>query len=156
LVIKGPGVFTGYLGNPQENAQAFTVDGYFHTGDLARIDPRGYVTLTGRAKEMINRGGESISAAEVERLISDHPDVVSVAVVPMPDPDLGERVCAYVQPAPGVALTFQDVIEFLKQRKAAVLHLPERIEFVGELPHTKTGKLDKAALGKDIQFKLGV
>ncbi|MDF1551772.1 MAG: AMP-binding protein [Deferrisomatales bacterium] len=156
LVIKGPGVFTGYLGNPQENAQAFTVDGYFRTGDLARIDPRGYVTLTGRAKEMINRGGESISAAEVERLISDHPDVVSVAVVPMPDPDLGERVCAYVQPVPDVTLTFQDVIAFLKQRKTAVLHLPEHIEFVAELPHTKTGKLDKAALGGDIRAKLGV
>ena len=154
LVIKGPGVFTGYLGNPQENAQAFTADGYFRTGDLARIDTRGCVTLTGRAKEMINRGGESISAAEVERLISAHPDVIAAAVVPMPDPDLGERVCAYVQSSPGVELTFGDVIAFLKECKTAVLHFPERIEFVAELPHTKTGKLDKAALGEDIRGKL--
>lgn len=154
LAIKGPGVFSGYLGNPEENAQVFTEDGYFRTGDLARIDARGYVTLTGRAKEMINRGGESISASEVERLISDHPDVVAVAVIPMPDPDLGERVCAYVQPVPDVTLTFEAVIDFLRQRKAAVLHLPERIEFVTEFPHTKTGKLDKTALVKDIRSKL--
>ncbi|MBI5446792.1 MAG: AMP-binding protein [Deltaproteobacteria bacterium] len=155
LVIKGPGVFTGYYGNPQENALAFTRDGFFRTGDLARIDERGYVTLTGRAKEMINRGGESISAVEIERLISDHPEVVSVAVVPMPDPDLGERVCAYVQTTPGAALTFTDVIAFLRGRKAAVLHLPERIEFVNELPQTKTGKIDKATLKDDIARKLG-
>jgi 2,3-dihydroxybenzoate-AMP ligase len=154
LVIKGPGVFTGYYRSPEENALVFTEDGFFRTGDLARIDVRGYVTLTGRAKEMINRGGESISAVEIERLISDHPQVVSVAVVPMPDPDLGERVCAYVQPAPGAALRFEEVIAYLRERKAAVLHLPERIEWVTELPQTKAGKIDKAALREDIARKL--
>lgn len=155
LVIKGPGVFTGYYRSPEENALAFTADGYFRTGDLATIDERGYVTLTGRAKEMINRGGESISSAEIERLISGHPDVIAVAVVPMPDPDLGERACAYVQLRPGVRLRFEDIIAFLKSRKAAVLHLPERVEFRSELPHTKTGKLDKGALREDIRRKLG-
>lgn len=154
LVIKGPGVFTGYYNNPQENALVFTAAGFFRTGDLARIDEHGYVTLTGRAKEMINRGGESISAVEIERLISDHPEVVSVAVVPMPDRDLGERVCAYVQTIPGSALAFAEVIAFLRERKAAVLHLPERIEFVQELPQTKTGKIDKGALREDITRKL--
>lgn len=154
LVIKGPGVFTGYFGNAEENRTAFTEDGFFRTGDLAVLDERGYVTLTGRAKEMINRGGESISSVEIEKLISDHPDVLGVAVVPMPDPELGERACAYVQTRAGAALTFAGVIAYLKGKKAAVLHLPERIEFVEELPQTKAGKIDKKALKDDIVEKL--
>ena len=90
---------------------------------MARIDEQGYVTLTGRIKEMINRGGESISAVEIERLISDHPGVQLVAVVPMPDKDLGERACAYVQPMPGASLNFEKIIDFLKSRHVSVLML---------------------------------
>jgi len=154
LLIKGPGVFTGYYKNPEENEKAFTADGFFKTGDAAKIDEEGYVTLTGRMKEMINRGGESISAVEIERLISDHPDVQFVAVVPMPDKDLGERACAYVQALPGVSLDFEAIIAFLKSRHVSVLLLPERIEFVEEIPLTKAGKMDKQALVKDITDKV--
>ena len=154
LLIKGPGVFTGYYKNPEENEKAFTPDGFFKTGDVAKIDTKGYVTLTGRIKEMINRGGESISAVEIERLISDHPDVQMVAVVPMPDKDLGERACAYIQPRPGVNLDFEGVIDFLKARQVSVLQLPERIEFVHEMLLTKAGKMDKQALIKDITNKV--
>jgi non-ribosomal peptide synthetase component E (peptide arylation enzyme) len=154
LLIKGPGVFTGYYKNPEENEKAFTPDGFFKTGDVAKIDTKGYVTLTGRIKEMINRGGESISAVEIERLISDHPDVQMVAVVPMPDKDLGERACAYIQPRPGVNLDFEGVIAFLKARQVSVLQLPERIEFVDEMLLTKAGKMDKQALIKDITNKV--
>ena len=82
LVLKGPGVFTGYYNNPEENKKVFTRDGFFRTGDLARISEKGYITLTGRIKEMINRGGESISATEIERLITRHPEVAAVAVIP--------------------------------------------------------------------------
>ena len=121
---------------------------------MAKIDEKGYVTLTGRIKEMVNRGGESISAVEIERLISDHPDVQLVALVPMPDKDLGERACAYIQALPGVNLDFQAIIAFLKSRQVSVLQLPERIEFVEEIPLTKTGKMDKQALVKDITDKV--
>jgi 2,3-dihydroxybenzoate-AMP ligase len=154
LLIKGPGVFTGYYKNPGENALVFDKDGFFRTGDVAKIDEKGYVTLTGRIKEMINRGGESISAAEIEKLISDHPDVVLVAVIPMPDPDMGERVCAYIQPKPGAKLSFNEIISFLKDRKASVLQLPERIEFVDAMPFTKAEKVDKTALREDIEKKI--
>ncbi len=154
LLLKGPGVFTGYYKNPGENAAVFDKDGFFRTGDVAKIDEKGYVTLTGRIKEMINRGGESISAAEIEELISDHPDVVLVAVIPMPDPDMGERVCAYIQPKPGAKLSFNEIISFLKDRKASVLQLPERIEFVDAMPFTKAEKVDKTALREDIEHKL--
>ena len=154
LLLKGPGVFSGYFNNPSENKMVFDRSGFFRTGDLARIDTSGYITLTGRTKEMINRGGESISATEIERLISRHPDVAIVAVVPMPDPLLGERACAYIQPKQGATLTFDGVIAFLKQQQASVLELPERIEFVDAMPLTKAQKLDKNVLREDIKTKL--
>jgi 2,3-dihydroxybenzoate-AMP ligase/mycobactin salicyl-AMP ligase len=156
LVLKGPGVFTGYYNNPEENKEAFTKDGFFRTGDVAKIDEKGYITLTGRIKEMINRGGESISATEIERLINRHPDVSAVAVIPMPDPFMGERVCAYIQPKAGSQLSFDEIISFLKGQKASVLQLPERIEFIDVMPYTGAQKLDKRSLREDIEKKLQV
>ena len=154
LVLKGPGVFTGYYNNPKENKEAFTKDGFFKTGDVATINEKGYITLTGRIKEMINRGGESISATEIERLINRHPDVAAVAVIPMPDPVMGERVCAYIQPKAGTQLSSNEIISFLKEQKASVLQLPERIEFIDTMPYTGAEKLDKKSLREDIKKKL--
>ena len=156
LMIKGPGVFTGYYKAPEENAKVFDEEGFFRTGDLARIDEKGYVTLTGRIKEMINRGGESISATEIEKLIIGHPDVALVAVIPMPDPMLGEKVCAYIQPKVGANLSFEKIISYLKGKKASVQQLPERIEFIDTMPVTKAEKIDKKALREDIEKKLEV
>ncbi|MCJ7595030.1 MAG: AMP-binding protein [Desulfobacterales bacterium] len=156
LMIKGPGVFTGYYKAPEENAKVFDEEGFFGTGDVARIDEQGNVTLTGRIKEMINRGGESISATEIEKLISRHPMVVNVAVIPMPDPVMGERVCAYIKCKAGATRTFEEIISFLKGQRASVSQLPERIEFIEVMPFTKTEKVDKRALIEDIEKKLGV
>jgi non-ribosomal peptide synthetase component E (peptide arylation enzyme) len=155
-MIKGPGVFTGYYRAPEENARAFNEEGFFRTGDLASIDTGGYVTLVGRIKEMINRGGESISATEIETLLSGHAGIALVAVIPMPDPVLGERVCAYIQPRPGASLSFEEIIAFLKQQKVSLLHLPERIEFVDLMPVTKSEKIDKRALVEDVTKKLNL
>jgi len=154
LVLKGPGVFTGYYNNSEENKKAFTEDGFFRTGDVATINEKGYITLTGRIKEMINRGGESISATEIERLINLHKDVAAVAVIPMSDPVMGERVCAYIQPKTGTQLSSNEIISFLKGQKASVLHLPERIEFIDTMPYTGAEKLDKKFLREDIEKKL--
>ncbi|WP_300457592.1 AMP-binding protein [Desulfobacula sp.] len=154
LVLKGPGVFTGYYNNPEENQKVFTRDGFFQTGDLARIDEHGYITLTGRIKEMINRGGESISTREIEGLILQHPDVVTAAVIPMPDPKLGEKACAYIQLKAGIHATFDDIISFLKSKQASVLQLPERIEFIDAMPYTAAQKLDKTSLRKDLEKKI--
>ena len=153
-MIKGPGVFTGYYKNPEENKKTFTRDGFFRTGDVARIDKKGRITLCGRIKEMINRGGESISATQIEKLISEYPGVVVVAVVAMPDPHLGEKACAYIQTLPSANLDFEKVISFLRSRGSSVLLLPERIEFVDEMPLTKTGKVNKRFLVEDIRQKL--
>jgi non-ribosomal peptide synthetase component E (peptide arylation enzyme) len=154
LLIKGPGVFTGYYNAPEENKKVFDKDGFFRTGDVAKIDEAGNIVLTGRIKEMINRGGESISATEIEKLISGHPQVALVAVVAMPDPVMGERACAYIQPLPGAELDFDAIITFLKDNRASVLQFPERIEFTDEMPLTQTGKMDKRTLAKDIKKKL--
>jgi len=154
LFLKGPGVFTGYYNNPEENKEAFTKDGFFRTGDVAKIDEKGYITLTGRIKEMINRGGESISATEIERLINRHPDVAAVAVITMPDPIMGERACAYIEPKAGAQLSFEEIISFLRGQKASVLQLPERIEFIDAMPYTGAQKLDKRFMREDIEKKL--
>jgi 2,3-dihydroxybenzoate-AMP ligase/mycobactin salicyl-AMP ligase len=154
LLVKGPSVFTGYYKNPEENAKVFDGDGFFKTGDVAVIDDNGYIRLTGRLKEMINRGGESISATVIESLINRHPDVAMVAVVSMPDPLMGERVCAYIQPVAGCTVTFEMIITFLRSEKASVQQLPERIEFVEAMPYTAAQKLNKTALKEDIAGKL--
>ncbi len=154
LLVKGPSIFSGYYNDPEVNAKAFDSDGFFRTGDLAKISVKGYITMVGRCKEMINRGGESISATDIETLIKLHPQVAAVAVVPMSDPVMGERACAYIEAKPNVRLTFEGIIAFLREQKAAVLHLPERIELVDRMPVTVAEKVDKRALRKDIERKL--
>ncbi len=155
LVSKGPGIFTGYFKSPEENKQIFTQDGLFKTGDRARKDKFGNITITGRIKDIIIRGGEKISPADIEKLVTAHPNIREAAVIGMPDPILGERICAYVVAEPGALVTFDAVISFLKGRGASVQQLPERIEFVESLPATKVGKIDKKALRDDIKKKLG-
>lgn len=154
LVSKGPGIFTGYFKSSEENSQIFTSDGFFKTGDKARKDHLGNITITGRIKDIINRGGEKISALDIENLLSTHPDIRETAVVGMPDPVLGERICAYVVLKEGSQLYFEEIILFLRGRGASVQQLPERIEFVRELPVTKVGKVDKKALREDIAQRI--
>ena len=155
IAVKGPGVFTGYYNAPEENEKTFDKDGFFRTGDLAMKDESGNIILTGRIKEMIKRGGESIITVEIENLIIQHPDVAAVAVIGMPDPVMGEKACAYIQSKPGAKLTFDEIISFLKGKDASVLQLPEKIEFMDSLALTKTNKVDKRALEEDIKKKIG-
>jgi 2,3-dihydroxybenzoate-AMP ligase/mycobactin salicyl-AMP ligase len=155
LVARGPEVFTGYYkATEEENREVFTHDGYYRTGDLAKIDERGYIAITGRKKDVIMRGGETLVPSEMEDLIRKHPVVEGVAVVGMPDPKMGERACAYVVPKAGKGLSFDEMIEFLKGEGASVLLLPERLEIIDSLPLTGVGKVDKKTLRKDIESKL--
>ncbi len=154
LVSKGPGIFTGYFKSEEENAQIFTGDGFFKTGDKARRDELGNITITGRLKDIINRGGEKISALEIEQRLSAHPSIRDAVVVGMPDAVLGERICAYVVPAGEQSLTLEEIIVFLKSNGASVQQLPERIEVIEELPMTKVGKVDKKTLRDDIRQKI--
>ena len=154
LVAKGPGIFTGYLKAEAENAKAFTRSGYFRTGDMARIDKNGNVVITGRIKDIIIRGGENISAVEVEEALVRHPDVEQASAVGMPDKEMGEKVCAYIRTKGGKTLTLDQVVQFLKQNRVSVLNIPERIEHIDVFPLTKAEKIDKKVLREEIKKKL--
>jgi len=154
LVARGPCIFRGYYKAEAENEEAFTADGFFRTGDIARFDPRGNLIITGRRKDIIVRGGEKISAREVEELILSHPKVEMVAAVGMPDKVFGERVCAFIQPKGGESVSFDEIILYLREKKTSVLYLPERVEVIEAMPLTPVGKIDKRRLKEEIQEKL--
>lgn len=155
LITKGPNIFNGYFKSEEENRNVFTQDGFFRTGDLAKVDESGIITITGRIKETILRGGETLSAIGIERLVSSHPAVADVAVIGMPDKALGERICAYVKLKDGASLSLEELVAYLRGIGASVLQLPERLELIDSIPLTKVGKADKKVLKEDIQRKLG-
>jgi 2,3-dihydroxybenzoate-AMP ligase/mycobactin salicyl-AMP ligase len=156
LTTKGPGIFAGYLKNPEENRKTFTADGFFRTGDLARIDSSRNmnIRITGRIKDIIIRGGENISPAQVEELLCSHPSITDAAVIGMPDIALGEKVCAYIKLAEGVKLDPEGIKSFMEGKGASKLLIPERFEFVNALPMTEAGKHDKKALREDIKRRI--
>ena len=156
LATKGPTIFAGYLKNPDENKKSFTEDGFFRTGDQARMDDRGYLKITGRIKDLIIRGGENISPAQVEELLCEYPGIADAAVVGMPDKELGEKVCAYVQPAPGAKLDPEEIKAFMEKSGASKLLIPERFEFIETFPMTEAGKHDKKQLKKDLRQRMGL
>lgn len=153
LAAKGPGIFTGYYKNSQANQDAFTPDGYFRTGDLAVIDDKEHIRITGRIKDIIIRGGENIAARDVEDLISSHALVEYVAAVGMPDDDLGEVVCVYIKPISGSIISHEQVIEHLEKFEAPKTFYPARTEIIEDLPLTAAGKADKKILKKMVQEK---
>ena len=155
LICRGPYTIRGYYRAAEHNRTAFTEDGFYRTGDMVRLHPSGNLIVEGRRKDLINRGGEKISAEEVENLILSHPAVLNAAVVAMPDPVLGERACAYVIPRPGMQPTLADLTRFLAEdKRIARFKLPERLELRDRLPMTAVGKISKKDLREDIQKML--
>ena len=153
LCCRGPYTLRGYFGSPDHNARAFTVDGFYRTGDLMRQHPSGAFLVEGRKKDLINRGGEKISAEEIENLILSHPAVKNVACIAIPDPILGERMCACVIPTNGQKLTFEDLVGHLETYELARFKLPERIELMEDFPLSPFGKVSKKILVEDISKK---
>ena len=157
LACRGPYTIPGYFDAPEHNRTAFTSDGFYRTGDLASIlaiDGVRYLSIEGRIKDLINRGGEKINAEEVELLLVAHPLVQNAAVVAMPDPRLGERTCAYLVTTDGEELSMTDIREHLDALGVAKYKWPERLEFVEALPQTNVGKIDKKRLRADVVAKL--
>lgn len=142
LEIRGPGLFAGYLARPDFTAEAI-VDGWFRTGDQAIMDEDGYVSLVGRTKDIIIRGGENIPVHRVENLLYRHPAVADVAVVGVPDERLGERACAVLALEEGQHLTLEEVKDFLLAEGLSKHFLPERLELLDQLPKTQSGKIRK-------------
>jgi acyl-CoA synthetase (AMP-forming)/AMP-acid ligase II len=144
IVIRGPNVTAGYENNPKANAEAYT-DGWFRTGDQGVMDADGYITITGRLKEIINRGGEKVSPREVDEILMDHPAVAQVVCFGMPHPKLGEEVAAAVVLREGQAATERDLQAFVAGR-AAEFKVPKRILIMDEIPKGATGKLQRIGL----------
>lgn len=154
LIARGPYTLSGYYNAPERNRDAFTSDGFYKPGDLMEtrlIDGERYYAFAGRTKDVVDRGTEKINCEEVEGAVMTHPAVTSCAVIGMPDPVLGERVCAYVTLRnAGVAPSVEDMQVHLRTIGLAKFKWPERIEQIDVLPTTKVGKLDKAVLREDI------
>jgi 2,3-dihydroxybenzoate-AMP ligase len=155
LCCRGPYTLRGYFDAAAHNARAFTPDGFYRTGDLASVREIGgqrYVSIEGRIKDVINRGGEKINAEEVELLLLRHPRIIDAAAVAMPDPRLGERTCAYIV-VRGEPLTMAEIGEHFRQLQVAKFKWPERIEHLAEIPRTLVGKADKKRLQSEIAAK---
>jgi len=145
LLTRGPYTIRGYFKAADHNARSFTPDGFYRTGDVVRRSGENLI-VEGRIKDLINRGGEKISAEEVESLILAHPSVMQAAVVAMPDRVLGERVCAFLVTRQGAGVAPDELTRFLLGRGLAKFKVPERVETIGELPLTNVGKVNKKAL----------
>jgi long-chain acyl-CoA synthetase len=145
LWIRTPAAMDGYL-RAEEETRAVIQDGWFKTGDLATISPDGFVSVVGRVKELILRGGYSVVPGEVEAALLDHPAVAEAAVVGTPHPDLGEEVAAFVTLRPGARADADELVAFCRERLAAFKY-PRRVSLVSELPKSATGKVLKWRLG---------
>ena len=145
LLCRGPYTLRGYFRAPEHNARAFTPDGFYRSGDLMRRHPTGNYVVAGRSKDLINRGGEKISAEEVENLILGHPAVQNVACIPVPDDVLGERMCACIVPRTE-APTLAELVAFLRRHEIAAFKLPERLEVLDAFPLSPIGKVSKRDL----------
>ena len=144
VVIRGPNVTPGYDNNPAANAKAFT-DGWFRTGDQGRVDDEGYLFLTGRLKEQINRGGEKVSPLEVDVVLLDHPAVAQACTFGIPHDKLGEEVGVAIVPRPGQSVTEQEIRDFAAARLAA-FKVPRRVLVMDDIPKGATGKVQRIGL----------
>ena len=149
LLLRSCSNFGGYLKRPQLNGT--DADDWFDTGDLARIDERGYLRITGRSKDVIIRGGENIPVVEIESLLYKHPAVALAAVVSFPDERLGERACAVVVPKAGQSIDLAEVQRFMKEHKVAIQYVPERLIVQEAMPATPSGKIQKFKLREAIR-----
>ena len=154
LMARGAMVTRGYFGRPDLTSENFLEDGWFRTGDQAWIDEDGYIKITGRIKDLIIRGGVNISPADIESVLFSHPRIASAAVVGMPDPRLGERICAFVVLNDGSNLEIATVQDWMAEAGVAKPKWPERIELIDEFPMTPSGKIQKFRLREMISERL--
>ncbi len=148
LLLRSCSNFGGYLKRPHWNQT--DQEDWFDTGDLARLDERGYVRITGRSKDVIIRGGENIPVVEIESLLYGHPAIAQVAIIGYPDPRLGERACAFVVLRPNEDLDLPSMIDYLQSQKVAIQYIPERLEIIGAIPATASGKIQKFRLREQL------
>ena len=147
MMVKGPNVLKGYWRNPEETGKQLEKDGWLHTGDLVSMDESGFITIYGRSKDLINRGGLKIYPSEIESLILQHPRVSQVCMVGTPNPVLGESICACVIPREGATVSLKEIRAFLKD-KVAKHKLPDELSVVSDFPKMPGGvKIKKFGVG---------
>ena len=156
LLYRGPNVMSGYFRRPDLNQRAFDAEGFFRTGDLFQVKGAQYLKFFDRVKDIIIRGGNNISAQEVENILVGHPAVLEAAAIAMPDEKLGERVCVYAVPRAGETLTLEGIVEFMKKANVATYKLPERLEVVAAIPRNPVGKTLKSQLRAELAAKMAV
>jgi len=158
LLLRGPFLMLGFYRKSEQTLEAMEggADGWYRTGDLGRIDEDGYVTITGREKFVIMRGGEQVPVKKVEELLHCHEAVETAAIVAMPDDRLQEKACAYVSTVDGADFDFDEMIEYLKANDLTTQYLPERLELIDEFPRSVSGNIERHELRKDIAEKLGM
>jgi cyclohexanecarboxylate-CoA ligase len=149
LLVRSVSNFGGYLKRPHLNGT--DAEGWFDTGDLARLDAQGYVRITGRSKDVIIRGGENIPVVEIEALLYRHPAIALAAIVAYSDERLGERACAVVVPKPGQTIDLKGIVEFLKSQQVAIQYMPEKLIVRDAMPTTPSGKIQKFKLREMLQ-----
>ena len=154
LHVRGALLFPGYFNHPEADRDAFTADGWFRTGDLAVVDRDGNVAITGRCKDVINRGGVKYNPRDVEDLLAAHPQVDMAAIVPVPDPVLGERACCCITVAGDTAPTLEAICAYLDDNGVAKVRWPERLEVVEAMPLTATRKIVKGRLTERVSQAL--
>jgi acyl-CoA synthetase (AMP-forming)/AMP-acid ligase II len=155
VCARGPQLSRGYT-DPALSAAAFEADGFFHTGDLGRLDAAGSLAITGRLKDVIIRKGENISAPQVEGLLYAHKKVADVAVIGLPDAERGERCCAVVVPVdPALPPSLRELGEYLRAEGLAIQKIPEQLELVAELPRNPSGKVLKHQLRERYAARAG-
>jgi non-ribosomal peptide synthetase component E (peptide arylation enzyme) len=137
---------SGYLRNDAANEKSFTADGWFRSGDTAIKDSHGNIAITGRSSDIINRGGIKINPADVEAAICEHPDILQAALIPMPDPILGEKICAVLVTRKSRPITVSELSTFLTELRITKIRHPEHIVVVEEMPMTPTRKIIKKQL----------
>jgi non-ribosomal peptide synthetase component E (peptide arylation enzyme) len=153
VIVRGPQCQPGYYDDPVATQEAWH-DGWFRTGDLASFDPEGRITIKGRCKDIIIRGGQNIHPFEIENILTRHPKVLKAAVVGMPDTEMGERVCAYVVLKSREEFSFSEMVQFMRDQGIASFKIPERVEITNDLPLVGGIKVDKKRLRQDIETEL--
>jgi cyclohexanecarboxylate-CoA ligase len=153
LLVRSCSNFGGYLKTPHLNAT--DAEGWFDSGDLARMDERGYIRITGRSKDVIIRGGENIPVVEIEALLYNHPAISAVAIVGYEDARMGERACAFVVQLPDQKkLTLEDIVAYLREQRVAMQYIPERLELLDAMPVTPSGKIQKFKVREVLRQRL--
>jgi fatty-acyl-CoA synthase len=154
LICRGDSIMLGYYGHPEATSDVIDKEGWYSTGDLARLDAEGYLHIVGRKKDMIIRGGQNIYPVEIETYLCSHPNIQEAAVVGVPSKLSGEEAWAFIILKPGASMSVQQVLDYCRS-ELEPYKIPSQVRFMSDFPRTETGKPQKYRLQSDILTEIG-